>query len=344
MASKTKKFPSELRYDPVSQDWVVIATGRARRPESFKTEKRVGWKDSEKNCPFERMEAEEQPTLAFFQGKKMALREGRYVPKKWTTLALHNKFPAFMPYDSLEERVLGPYKTMNGVGYHEVILTKDHTKDIPEFSVGEVKETIDVYQERYLDLMNEQFINYIAIFRNKGPGAGASIAHPHSQIVAIPTTDTDIQRSIRGSLHFWEVHKSCVHCAMLKWDIKDKQRIVFENDCFVVVCSFAARVAFETRIFPKKHSAYFERVEDHEKECLAEAFLVALKKLKGALHDPDYNYFLHTAPADGKNYDHYHWHWEILPKTSTWAGFELGTGIQISTIEPEKAAAFLRKH
>ncbi len=343
MVSRTKKFPSELRYDPISQNWILIATGRARRPETFKTEKRAGWKDSKRDCPFENLGSHEQPTVAYYKGEKVELKQGKYVPHRWTTISVPNKFPAFAKHDFLQERQAGPYKTMDGVGFHEVIITRDHVKDIPEFSKEHMQELINAYQERYLDLMNEKFVNYISIFKNKGPGAGASLAHPHSQIIATPVTSPDIQRSLDGSLKFWKEQKTCVHCKMIEWDLEKKERIVFENDCYLVVCPFASRVAFEIRIFPQKHVAYFERIEDDQKECFTKALQITLQKLKKALNDPDYNYFLHTAPADGKNYDHYHWHWEILPKTSTWAGFELGTGIEISTIEPERAAEFLRQ-
>jgi len=96
-------------------------------------------------------------------------------------------------------------------------------------------------------------------------------------------------------------------------------------------------------ISPKNHLPYFERANEEEKKYLAEAFLVALQKLYKALNNPSYNFYLHTAPCDGKNYNFYHWHWTIVPKTATWAGFELCTGIEISTIEPEKAAEYLRR-
>ena len=97
-------------------------------------------------------------------------------------------------------------------------------------------------------------------------------------------------------------------------------------------------------ISPKKHLAYFEKIREEEKKYLAEAFKAALSKLYKALGDPAYNFYLHSAPSDGKKYDFYHWHFTILPKTQTWAGFELCTGIEISTIEPEKAADYLRRH
>jgi UDPglucose--hexose-1-phosphate uridylyltransferase len=231
---------------------------------------------------------------------------------------------------------------MDGVGFHEIVVTRDHKKSLAELSVDQVKETLDAYQERYLDLANEKFINYVSIFHNHGREAGASIVHPHSQIIAMPLIDPDLQRSINGSRIFFENQGECVHCKMMKWDREDGQRIIFENEEFVALVPFASRVAFEIRIYPKKHQAYFERIKEQEKKHLAQAMHAALGMLFKGLNDPAYNFFLHTAPADGKEHSHYHWHFEILPKTSTWAGFELGTGIEISTVQPEEAAKYLR--
>lgn len=346
--AEAKKFPSELRFDPVSKDWVVIATGRARRPETFRREPKNGerqvWEDAQKKCPFDELSDQECPTYALYRGKEMELPTGKVcVPSKWTTIALPNKYPAFAPQESFTTRLVGPYQAADGVGFHEVIVTKDHKKDIPQFTLAQTKEMVDLYHARYVALKDADFVNNISIFKNKGPKAGATIAHPHSQIIATPITDPDVVGSLQGSLQYFEQNKTCIHCEMLEYDRKDKQRIVYENKHFTVVCPFASRVAFETRIYPQRHEAYFEEAGSASREALAEALLAAMKKLHKGLKDPDYNYFLHTAPADGGNYDHYHWHWEILPKTSTWAGFELGTGIEISTIEPEEAAAFLRK-
>jgi UDPglucose--hexose-1-phosphate uridylyltransferase len=213
-----------------------------------------------------------------------------------------------------------------------------------QFSVKEIKEVIECYHSRYVDLMDKEFVNYISIFHNHGKEAGASIAHPHSQLIAIPTIDPDIRRSLKGSKRHWHKKVQCPHCAMIKWDREDKRRIIFENEDFVVLCPYASRVAFEIRIYPKRHEAYFERFEEEEKEMFAEAFQKGLKSLFEAIDDPAYNFFLHTAPCDGRDYSHYHWHFEILPKTDIPAGFELGTGIEISTIEPEKAADHLKKY
>ena len=345
MAKKAKKlkFPSELRMELVSRDWVVIATGRARRPETFKKEKRTSEKVSKKTCPFCKINSKETPTLIFSQGRKIHFKAGK-ISKDWTTIVIPNKFPAFLPHPELDEQIEGGlYKKMNAVGFHEIVITRDHRKQIAQFSVEQVKEVFDVYQERYLNLMPKKFVNHISIFHNHGQEAGASIAHPHSQIITTPLIDIDLQKALLRSRGYYKKDKRCIYCEMNKWERKFKKRVVFENKDFLVICPFASKTAFQVIVSPKKHLAYFERAKEEEKQGLAEAFQKTINKLYKGLNNPAYNFYLHTAPCDGKVHDYYHWHWTILPKTSTWAGFEIGTRMEISTIEPEKAAEYLKK-
>lgn len=360
MDSKKTKFPSELRFDLASKDWVVIATGRARRPETFKVERKKGLPKSK--CPFCKIEKQKKPVLAYSHGKEYPVpkdwtpleksrpRAAEAVPSagrfltEWTTLVIPNLYPAFIESDELNERKEGElYSTVDAVGFHEVVITKDHEKHLAQFSIDQIKEVITVYQSRYLDLMKKNFVNYVSIFHNHGFEAGASISHPHSQIITTPLIDTDLRKALSSSEKYFKKHKKCVYCEMAAWERKVKKRIIFENKDFLVICPFASKAAFEVIISPKKHSAYFERITEDKKEGLAKAFKQALGRLFKALNDPPYNFYLHTAPSDGKKFDFYHWHWTILPKTSTWAGFEMGAGIEISTIEPEKAAEYLRK-
>ena len=326
-----KKPISELRFDLVSKNWVVIATGRAKRLEEFAKQERERVEVAEKDCPFCDLSTQGRPLLEY--KNEQGQTEVIVVP---------NKYPAFSFADSLHERAEGPYSLMDGVGFHEVVITSDHKKSLAELPVVQVRRVIDAYQERYLELANEKFINYVSIFHNHGREAGASLVHPHSQIIAIPIIDPDLQGSLNGSRLFFDNQGECVHCKMMEWDMEDKRRLIFKNKNFVVLTPFASRAAFEIRIYPKEHHPYFERIKDIEKDQLAQALQEALKRIFKGLNDPAYNFFLHTAPADGKDYGHYHWHFEILPKTSIWAGFELGTGIEISTVEPEAAAKYLR--
>src|SRR3989344_206295 len=276
-----KQPVSELRLDLVSNDWVIIATGRGRRPETFSPKKRAQKPASAKNCPFCQPQILEKAILKYGESKN-----------DWSVMVMPNDYPVFAQGEDLNERASGPNKIMDGLGFHEVIITKDHRKQMAQFSQKEIKEVIDVYQTRYLDLMN---------------------------------------------------NKKCVYCAMIEWDSKEGKRIIYENDKFIVLSPFAPKVSFETRVYPKEHLPYFEKMSEKEKELFAEAFGIALTKLYQGLGDPAYNFYIHTAPCDRGNYKHYHWHLIILPKTAVWAGFELGTGIEVSTIEPERAADFLRK-
>lgn len=335
---------SELRQDLVSGTWAVIATGRARRPEDYKKQKREKFDAPTANCPFCYPEKTGQYEDVLIYYKKTTGKSKKAKTKReWSLRVFPNKYPAFMPLEDLNKREEGPFHLMDGAGFHEVIVTRDHRRQIAQFSTEEINQVIDAYQSRYLALMNQKFIDYISIFHNHGREAGASIAHPHSQLIALPVVDPDVQRSLEGSENYFRANKRCVHCTMIEWEMESKERVIFENDNFVVVCPFVSRTAFETRIYPKDHQSYFERITEKEKLDLTQAFQVALNKIYKGLDDPSYNFFLHTAPCDGKIYDHYHWHFEIFPKTSIWAGFELGTGIEISTIEPEQAAEFLRK-
>lgn len=340
LISPKLKFPSELRFDLISKDWVVVATGRARRPETFKKERRKIEKVSRKLCPFCQLGTQRKPNLIFSQGEKVPLK----ILKNWTTIVVPNKFPALLPYPRLNKKIEGGlYQKMNAVGFHEVVITRDHQKQLAQFSLAQTKEVFDVYQERYLTLMKEKFVNYISIFHNHGVEAGASVAHPHSQIITTPLIDSDLRKALLNSEKYFKQKKKCVYCQMNKWEKKTKRRVVFENKDFLAICPFASKSAFEVIISPKRHLPYFEKITEDEKWQLAEAFQAALNKLYRALNDPPYNFYLHTSPCDGEKYDCYHWHWTILPKTAIWAGFEIGTGMEISTIEPEKAAEYLRK-
>lgn len=334
------KFPSELRSDLISKEWVIIATGRGKRPETFKEEKRRIVIPPKSTCPFCNIEENEDAVLIYAGGRQIPENK---IPPDWTTVVVPNKFPALIPSDSLNEKIDGLYRTMNGVGYHEVVLFRDHQKPLALFSVGQLTETINVYQERYQELINKPFTKYISIFHNHGHEAGASIFHPHSQIMASPVIDPDLRRAITNSKKYFEQYKKCPYCIMNQWDKDRRERIVFENKEFLVICPYVSKSAFEMIITPNKHMHSFEKINENDKLYLAEAMKECLYRLHKALNDPPLNFYIHTAPEGEGNYDFYHWHLTVLPKTATWAGFELSTGIEISTIEPEKAAEYLRK-
>lgn len=329
-----KKTPaaSELRQDLVTGDWVVIATGRAKRPQDY-LRKTVTETSSASECPFcyPGIGKQDPDTLIYYRQDK-----------EWSLRVFPNKHPAFSRGRRLEHREEGIFFAMDGIGYHEVIVTRDHERYLPQLHLEEVAEVIDSFKTRYLDLMNRKSVNYIMFIENHGQEAGASLAHPHWQMFAIPVVSPAINLELNGSKLYKKANRDCVFCNIIKQEKRDSLRIVGENEHFLAFVPFAARSAFEVWIIPQKHQPYFERISSEEEFACAELLKDVLKKYQEKLNDIPFNMYLHTSPCDGKDYNFYHWHIELLPKTSTWAGFEMGTGIEISTLEPEKAAAFLK--
>lgn len=339
ISSQEKKMmpESELRQDIVTGDWVVIATGRAKRPEDFSkaeysTHKLSDDKDND-DCLFcdPVKSGQEKDILIYFRNDN-----------EWTLRVFPNKYPAFSRGRVPKPLEEGPYFAMTGTGYHEIIVTRDHEKHLPDLETIEIAEVFDAFQDRYLDLMKKKSVNYITIFHNFGKEAGASIAHPHSQLIAIPVVSPYIKQELDGAELYFKSLRKCAYCEMAEYEAKHKIRVISENDGFIAFCPFASRSAFEIWVMPKKHNPYFERITDEEKIQLAEVFKDALLSIKRTANNPPYNFYIHTSPCDGKDYRHYHWHIEILPHTSTWAGFELETGIEISMIQPEVAAKALQ--
>ncbi len=323
---------SELRQDIITGDWVVVATGRSKRPDHFSPphqEESAGHPD-----PFLHPEAsgQEEDVLIY-----------RHENGDWSLRVFPNKYPAFARGKRTKNISEGPYVAQAGVGYHEVVVTYDPERSIPLLETWRVAELFDAYQERYVALMNKKSVQYIQIFHNHGKASGASITHPHSQIVAIPVLDPDRTKSLHGAEEYYRQHKQNVFDVILNFELENKERIVFENDDFVVLCPFASRAAFEMTIFPKRQNPYFERITNDEKHAVAEALQIALLALYEGLGNPAYNFYIHTAPCDGKDYQRYRWHIEIVPRTAIWGGFELSAGMEISTVAPEEAAAFLRE-
>ncbi len=325
MFNRVKKPKSELRFDVINKDWVVVAEGRAKRPEDFKNQQIEPETNEERTCVF----------CDFFTHPKFFEKNFVVVP---------NKFPAFSPAKKITITTEGRFfQKMPSAGFHEIVIFKDHSKQLADFLQGEWQELLSVYQQRYIELAKEKIVSYVSIFHNQGKTAGASQSHPHSQIIAIPFFDADLGSSINSAKEFFKEKGQCLFCAINRAEKVSQKRIVFENSNFLAICPFAPKANFEVVIAPKNHLPYFEKITETEKQDLAEVFKAVLGKISKGLNNPDYNFYLHTNPCDSREYPFYHWHFTIMPRTSVWAGFELGCGIEISTISPEKAADYLRK-
>ncbi|MFH1956546.1 MAG: DUF4931 domain-containing protein [Patescibacteria group bacterium] len=332
---KDKNIIAEFRRDLVSGDWILISSLRNARPHFLSKKGKVKKRASIKNCPFEdpQKSGNADPVLQY----------SKPLSKDWFVQVIPNKYPLLLRKKSCASFDLeGVHQRIDAIGFHEIVITRDHKKNLEKMSSGEITMVLKAYQERYKTIEKNKCIDYILIFHNKGELAGATVEHPHSQIVAMPITPPDVSGSISGASDFFKKYKKCIHCAILDREIKEKKRIVFQNKHFITINPYASRVPYETRIFPLKHSSNFEEISDEELTYLAKSLKDALMRISKALKNPDYNFFIHTSAVNMKNMPYYHWHIEILPRTYKWAGLELGTGIEVVVVPPERATEHLR--
>ena len=216
----------------------------------------------------------------------------------WIAKVIKNKFPAVMEGEAGNIRQVGPFNVLEGTGMHEVLVFRDHERDFYDFSREEVAEIFRIYQKRYLAMLDGGSRKYTLIFHNHGTQAGASIQHPHSQIISIPILPPDVKRSVEGSESFYRKHGRKVYDVMLEWEMGEKKRIVYENESFVVFCPFVSKTEYEVRIFSKEGHAHFEKMPEKLFTDLGDVFCTTFKKIGKALDKPDYNFFIHTSPID----------------------------------------------
>lgn len=337
---------TELRKDLVSGEWVIVATGRGKRPSQF-IEKRVKEKKKKGECPFDNPQKSGNGAPLLWFVAPGVRKTGEDIDlDDWFLQVIPNKYPMLQhdhrtcPVASTE----GLETRMEGGGFHEVVITRPHKRSIADMSPEEAELVVRAYQERIHDISAEKCIKYMLIFHNHGSNAGASIAHPHSQLVALPVVPRDVNISLNNSKQYHKKNKKCVHCVMIDWEKKKGSRIVYENKKFIAFVPYAPSMSFEVRIFPKTHEARFENIATKDRLLFAEALQKTLHGLKKGLKDIPYNFYIHTAPLGKNKHDYYHWHLEILPKTNTPAGVELGTGMEVVSIAPEAAAEHIRKY
>lgn len=263
----------------------------------------------------------------------------------WWVRVVPNLYAAFRLEADGQEQRDGRFWQRDAIGACEVLISSpDHLAPTPLLPRRQVEEIVQSYVDRYRHHVQDPKLEHVLILYNHGRPAGASLEHPHSQLYAIglvPPTFTD---ELHGARRFHQEQGACVFCRTLEDEQHAGTRIVFENDDFVVFAPYAARTPFETWIMPRRHSASFGDLDLlKEKPAFAEALQLTLQALREGLNDPPFNYFIHSAPLNAEVSDEYHWHLELIPKLSTAAGFELGTGMWINVVKPEDSAAFLRE-
>jgi UDPglucose--hexose-1-phosphate uridylyltransferase len=263
----------------------------------------------------------------------------------WQVRVVPNKFPALQIEGTLDRRGVGIYDMTNGVGAHEVLIeTPYHNKDISDLQNNEVENIIQMWCRRAQDLIKDKRFKYIMLFRNYGKAAGASLEHPHTQIVALPMVPKNVAEEISGSKNYFEYRERCIFCDIIRQETQEKDRIIMENKHFISFCPFVSRFPFETWIIPKKHSGAFCHMPPEEIPSLATVLIDTIARVKKVFPNLSYNFILHSAPINGDHdVEYYHWHIEFMPKLMRTAGFEWGSGFYLDPTPPELAAEYLKR-
>lgn len=324
---------SEFRKDIVSGDWIIMAPERAKRPKDFLSTKTKRIPTPKESCPFEDLQ-----------------KSGNWPPilsypniKDWQVVIIPNKYPALAHLEACaQEFPVGPYIASGGIGHHDLLLTRDHEKNVEFQTREQAVRVFQILQQRYLQLADDPCMVYTSMFFNWGPKAGASLFHPHYQILSLPIVPPDVAHSLEGSKNYFKTHRRCVHCTMIEFEQKQKIRVVAANRHAIAFAPFVSRSALEVRVFPRVHYPSFEHTPRAALAGVVDVLRMVMGKMTNRLNDPDRNFFIHTAPLKHQNrFDYYHWHIEVIPKFGSPGGFELSTGIEINVISPEHCAAML---
>jgi UDPglucose--hexose-1-phosphate uridylyltransferase len=326
----------ELRQNIITREWVIVAKERTKRPHEF-----VHQKDPAPETP------SYDPTCPFCVGNEdQTVGETYRYPKDgdWRIRVVTNKFPALSREGERVWNISGVFRSMSGVGFHEVVVEhRRHDLSPALYSVDDLACILDAFRRRYTELKKDPRIEAVIIFKNHGESAGTSLVHPHAQIAATPIVPTQIRRRLEEAIRFFDETGECVFCTTLRSEMHDGSRIITANDRFVAFLPYAALSPFHLWIFPVRHTSSYDAINDEEISALAATLKTVLLKIYRGLNNPDYNFSIRSIPAREGQREYFHWYLTIVPRIARTAGFEIGSGMYINPALPEESAQFLRE-
>jgi UDPglucose--hexose-1-phosphate uridylyltransferase len=356
MTTPVEKIVREIRINPiVPSESVLVATARSMRPKKAEEPAPRDTRAHVETCPFcTGNEHMTPPVIAAYPGEK-----------NWEIRIVENLYPVLGDDRSNPSLTFGLQQTIDGYGRHEVMI--DHNRHgiaIHEMSEPHLALLFSVYRDRMEQLYrSNKRLRYVLVFKNFGPAAGASIAHTHSQVIAMPVIPDNVQAEVANSRAFHRKNHHCIFCSLIdealtfeatiydreSGEIRRKinvgQYVIERVGKFIAIKPFASRYEWEVHILPLQHQSDFLHISKEDLADLARVMRRTMARLDAVLGGAQYNYFLHSLPHDADFGDceaSYHWHIEITPRTSIPSGFELGSGLFVNTVAPETAAEKLR--
>jgi len=327
----------ELRFNPISREWVIIATERAKRPGEFMHVR------MNHHAP-----AAYIATCPFCAGNEHKTSEERLRVNgdggAWKIRVVANRFPALSPIGEKKRTGDVLKRLVTGVGIHEVIV-ENPRHDIPTalLDLTHLEELIGTYKSRFIEAGRDERAEHVIVFKNSGEGSGTTIEHPHTQIIATPVVPVQFRERVQAAMHYYDDTGECLSCSVLKREGQEGVRVIFETEHFLTFMPYAALSPFHTWIFPKRHCASFAGITDAEIPDMALHLKTLLSKFHWGLDNPDFNYVIRSSRPQDISNDYCHWYLSVMPRLSKVAGFELGSGIFINSAMPEESADFLRK-
>jgi UDPglucose--hexose-1-phosphate uridylyltransferase len=328
-----------IRKNLITNDWVIFSPGRSKRPTDFhKKEKdnldalreRPAYRD---NCPFCRGNEKPEDSEIFRTPNK----------KMWQVRVLENKFASLDRSVRPVKRHVHLRKEMDGFGIHDVIIDNPrHNTNHALMGRDEMEELMRAYLRRYGEILANDDVNHIVIFKNQGFSAGGSLEHPHSQIYGLPVMPFETQTRVNEVKKYHEFNDSCLMCDLLKEEMSDRIRIVAENDHFITVSPYAALSPYHVWIVPKDHNPSFSLIEDKNIVWLADMMKIVFYKFFYGLRNPDYNYVIQSLARSKREAEYFHWYISIIPQVKRRGGIEYAGGLFVNPKMPEDAAEELR--
>jgi len=327
---------SEFRQNLATKEWVIIAPNRGERPRDFGSaiEHNGDAPAYREDCPF--CPGNEDHT------SEELLRIDR--EEGWLIRVVVNRYSALSTDHSVARREYGRFLKSDSYGHAEVIIESPRHNDLlAALEPSHLEDLLRVYRMRMAEISMMQNIAIVMLFRNFGPRAGTSLEHPHTQIIASPIIPPHIRDPFQKAALHYDSYGTCVYCDMIAEEIRQQERMVYENEYYAVFCPFAARTPYELRIYPKVHNASYFWSSKEELSYLAAALGRTLRAMHAVLGNPSYNLILRTSPVGDEDVRYLHWYFVIVPRISTSAGFEMGSGIYINPVPPERSAEELRE-
>lgn len=320
---------TEMRLDPLSGRWVVISEARAKRPDAFVLHAHRLEHEPLKPCPF--CPGHEEATPPALETYDEA--------GQWQVRVIPNKYPAFEGSDPFVVENQGPVFTVGTAGgIHEVfVLSPEHDAAWPDLSDEHVGLVMKAVRDRMASHAENSNLRYSQAIVNAGREAGASIEHPHGQLMGMSFVPRELGEE---QARFARFTARCLLCTTIEAEESVGQRIVYKDDDVVVISPYWASAPYEMLVLPRHHGPHLHMASDKDVEAVGRGLRTALTALTGSIGDVAYNLVFHTAPyrVGGP----FHWHVHVVPKATTRAGFEMGTGVAINIVPPELACTELR--